>query len=166
MAILLRAMTAAEFGPYRACFIPDYAAEIAANYDVPLPAATDRAEREIERDLPDGPHTPGETLLCIVEDTLGQSPVGYLWHRANAGGGHSFLLDFQIVPEHRGKGYGAAALAALEAELARSGIGELRLRVAADNDRAQHLYRTRGFRTTGINMSKRLGQEAKDKPLR
>lgn len=155
MAIALRPMRADEFAAYVDCFVPDYAAEIAANYDVLPEAALAQARAEIDRDLHAGTDTTGHVLLCIVEGA-DDAPIGYCWYRPDREARHAFVLDFQLVPEHRGKGHGKAALAVLAAELAKAGFDEIRLRVAADNIRAQNLYRAGGFRPTGINMSKRI----------
>ncbi|HGG64167.1 MAG TPA: GNAT family N-acetyltransferase, partial [Rhodobacteraceae bacterium] len=64
---------------------------------------------------------------------------------------------FHILPPFQGKGLGKAALKALEALLLKQGITQIGLRVAADNSRAQGLYRAVGFRVTGVNMIRRIG---------
>ncbi|CAN7492060.1 GNAT family N-acetyltransferase [Pararhizobium sp. LjRoot235] len=154
--IALRPMKATEFAAYLAYFIRDYAAEIAANYGLSETEGFARASREIADHLPDGPQTPGEVLLCIVNEA--DDHVGYLWYRPAPGERSAFISDFHILAAHQGRGYGRQALNALETHLAESGIAEIRLRVAADNERAQHVYKTSGFQTTGINMSKRIGE--------
>ncbi|WP_263071056.1 GNAT family N-acetyltransferase, partial [Enterobacter huaxiensis] len=47
-------------------------------------------------------------------------------------------------------------LRAFEEYLQGKGFKEIRLRVAGDNVRARHVYETRGFLVTGINMSKSI----------
>lgn len=159
MTIGLRAMTPAEFPAYRAAFVPDYAAEIVSNYGLSPAAAEAQAEREVDRDLPAGPETPGHVLLCVIDETTGDGPIGYIWYRADEDAGYAFVLDFQILSRHRGRGHGGRALAALEGLLAGAGFVEVRLRVAAENIRAQKLYQSGGFRPTGINMSKRFTRQ-------
>jgi len=154
--IALRPMKATEFAAYLAYFIPDYAAEIAANYGLSETEAFARASREIADDLPDGPQTPGEALLCIVNEV--DDHIGYLWYRPDPAERSAFISDFHILAAHQGRGYARQALNALESRLAESGIIEIRLRVAASNERAQHVYKASGFRTTGMNMSKRIGE--------
>ena len=154
--IALRPMKSTEFAAYLAYFIPDYAAEIAANYGLSEAEAFARASREIADDLPEGPQTPGEVLLWIVNEA--EDHVGYLWYRPDPAECSAFISDFHILAAHQGRGYGRQALDALETRLVENGISEIRLRVAADNERAQHVYKTSGFRTTGINMSKRIGE--------
>ncbi len=157
MAIALRPMRTDEFPAYVSYFVPDYAAEIAANYDLPADAAEAQARREIEKDLPAGADTPEQVLLCIIDDERDDDPIGYCSYRPNTDARLVFIYDFHIRPEYQGKGYGKAALAQLEARLVAAGFEQIQLRVAADNARAQHVYRSGGFRVTGINMSKRIG---------
>lgn len=154
--IRLRPMQPSEFVAYLAYFIPDYAAEISANYDVDIAAATARAEREVAADLGQGVETPGQVLLCIVEGDAGTAPLGYLWCKPNRDSQSVFISDFYLYPAHRGQGHARAALSALEDMFAGSGFGDLRLRVAADNEKAQRVYRAAGYQVTGINMRKPL----------
>ncbi len=156
--ISLRPMLAHEFPDYLAYFIPDYAAEISSNYDVDIDAATARAKREVAADLGQGVETPGQVLLCIVDGDAGDAPVGYLWCKPNSESGSVFISDFYVAPDHRGKGYAKAALAALEHMFAGVDYGDLRLRVAADNERARRVYEAAGYQITGINMRKPLAQ--------
>jgi len=152
-------MRADEFDAYTAWFIPDYAAEISSNYDVDAAEARARAERAVVEELGSGVDTPGQELLCIVpENDRDGAALGYFWCIPTPATGVVFISDFFILPDRRGKGHGRAALAALEAWLAGQGFAELRLRVAADNARAERLYRDAGFRVTGINMKKALPQ--------
>lgn len=158
--IRLRKMQAGEFQDYLAYFIPDYAAEISANYDVDPQAACVRAEQEVEADLGQGVDSPGQDLFCIAIDGARDAPVvGYFWCKPGGNGGAVFISDFCILPPFRGKGYAKQALAALEVEYAGAGYSDIRLRVAASNVRAQYLYQAAGFQATGINMRKPLAEE-------
>ena len=85
------------------------------------------------------------------------SPVGSLWCKPEETGKTVFISEFYVLPGHRGKGYAKSALIALEDMFARTGHREARLRVAADNEKAQRLYLAAGYRTTGINMRKSFG---------
>lgn len=155
MDISLRPMRADEFGGYLDYFVPDYAAEIASNYGLPHDEALMRASREINEDLAQGVDTVGHELLCI---TCKADVVGYLWYKPDHVARSVFIYDFCILPAHQGKGYGKQALSAFEAMLAGDGFEQIGLRVAADNERAQHLYLKGGFRATGINMIRRIEQ--------
>jgi len=64
------------------------------------------------------------------------------------GGTDGFIDDIYIVPEHRGRGLGRAALDLALSESRNHGIRVLLLEVEADNDRAYHLYTSIGFTDT------------------
>jgi ribosomal protein S18 acetylase RimI-like enzyme len=155
-------MLQTEFCSYLDYFIPDYAAEIEANYAMSAPDARIRAEREIASDLPAGPQTAGEDLLCILSATGPDELLGYLWYRSDKTRRSAFICDFCILPAQQGNGRGRDALLAFEAMLHAQGYDEIKLRVAADNARAQHTYAAGGFRVTGLNMAKRIA--AKGEP--
>ena len=154
--VRLRPLRAEEFDGYLTYFVPDYAAEIAQNYDLDLATATRRAENAVATELAQGVDTPGQVLLCIENDDAGGAPLGYVWCKPDANGETVFISDFYVDPAHRGQGVGRAALAALENRFAGRGCRELRLRVAASNDGARRLYEASGFGVTGINMSKQV----------
>jgi RimJ/RimL family protein N-acetyltransferase len=156
--ISLRPMRADEYAAYLDYFIPDYATEITANYQLSPVESRLQALREIDEDLPQGVATPGQVLLCIIDSISGEdSIIGYLWYRPDIPARSIHISDFHIFAVHQGKGYGKEALAALELELSKTGITQIKLRVAEDNKRAKHLYDVSGFRVTGVNMSKAIG---------
>ena len=153
--IHLRQMRADEFPDFVAYFVPDYAAEISANYDVDIGSARTKAEQDVKDDLGLGVDTPGQILLCILRDgDESNQPVGYLWCKSDNAERFVFISDFYVQPHHRGNGYGKLALKALEAMFEKTDHTEIRLRVAADNKIAQQLYLAAGFHATGINMRK------------
>lgn len=156
MGITLRPMRGDEFDGYLEYFIPDYAAEIESNYGLGLEEARARAVREIGEDLAQGVETVGQVLLCIIN---AEDLVGYLWYKPDHTARTAFIYDFYILPAHRGQGYGKQALIQLETHLATEGILQIGLRVAADNAPAQSMYNKGGYRTTGINMIKRIGSD-------
>jgi ribosomal protein S18 acetylase RimI-like enzyme len=158
--IHLRQMRGHEFPDFVAYFVPDYAAEISANYDVDIDVARTRAEQTISDDLGQGVDTVGQVLLCIVRDDDAEDrPIGYLWCTPDKAGETVFISDFYIYPNHRGFGFGKRALNALEAMFRATGHTDIQLRVATNNQIAQHLYTAAGFRTTGINMRKPIATE-------
>lgn len=155
--ISFRPMRDGEYPAYLDYFIPDYAAEISANYGLSNLEALAQAEREIAHDLPLGVDTLGEVMLCVINQTPeAESVVGYLWYRPDLENRSVFIKDFCISATHQGKGFGKQALIALETELARTGFEQIKLRVAESNKRAKHVYEIIGFRVTGVNMSKTI----------
>ena len=61
-----------------------------------------------------------------------------------------------MYEKFRGNGFGKAAIVALEQELPKIGVTQIKLRVAFDNPRALGLYEKLGFMVTGHNLSKNL----------
>ncbi len=151
--ITLRPITADEFPAFAAYFVPDYAAEIVANYGGTLADALSQAAQDMNDDLPKGADTPGEILMCIVNTG---AVIGYLFYTLNSATKSAFIKDFHVLPPHQGKGHGTAALACLQDQLKSQGITQIRLRVAAKNAAAHRLYTKLGFFPTGINMAKTL----------
>jgi ribosomal protein S18 acetylase RimI-like enzyme len=153
----LRPMRDSEYAAYLDYFIPDYAAEVAASYGLSADDALARVRREIAADLPEGVHTDGHQLLCLVDPAgAADEVIGYLWFKADAAKRSVFINDFEILPPHRGKGLGKQAMAVLADALQGQGFEQIKLRVAPDNARARHVYEATGFQVTGINMSKSL----------
>ena len=77
----------------------------------------------------------------VVE--LSGSPVGTL--RVIRDGSDAAIYGFAIHPSWQGRGIGRAALRRVCEQLLDDGAGQVRLEVAADNDRALRLYTSIGF---------------------
>jgi [ribosomal protein S18]-alanine N-acetyltransferase len=65
-------------------------------------------------------------------------------------GGQADVLTLAVAAHRWGEGIGTALLEGLLSEAARRGCTEIFLEVRVDNDRAQRLYRRRGFTDIGI----------------
>lgn len=154
---MLKPMEADHYSHFLDYFIADYATEIAANYGLEHSAAKDRAINEINQDLQLGIDTPGHTLVCLVDvQANAERIVGYLWYKLDTKMRDIYVCDFYVFPAEQGKGYGKQAIRLLEKEAAKTGVQQIKLRVAANNPRARNLYDACGFHVTGINMSKRI----------
>ena len=149
--ISLRPMKPDEFQPYLDHFIPQYVADLVANYAMSPDKAHKRVIKELETDFPDGVNTKKQTLMCIETDT---QTVGVLWYNTN---NHmAFIAEFEIYAEFQNQGLGTQTMRALEEHLVKHGITEIHLRVAADNPRAQRLYAQLGFVVTGVKMMRKF----------
>lgn len=160
--IRLLPMSEQHYPAYCACFIEEYAQDLASNQGHDLATARHKAEASLQRYLPQGVASAGHHLLCILpaEEAVApaeEGPLGYLWHAIDSDGAATFIYDFYVAPAHHSRGIGKAAMALLEAELRSLGIRQITLRVAHDNPRALALYQEAGFAITGYNMAKRLG---------
>jgi ribosomal protein S18 acetylase RimI-like enzyme len=142
---------------WRVASIRGYATDMVRVGTWPREGAEERAAAMFARLVPDGPHTPGQEFRSIV--TRAGEVVGALWFAAEEEVGHgaAYIWDIVIDPAHRGRGYGRAAMEALE-PLARSlGYDRIRLHVFGDNAVARHLYRAVGYDETNVTMMKRIG---------
>ncbi|GMA36426.1 hypothetical protein GCM10025876_26300 [Demequina litorisediminis] len=82
--------------------------------------------------------------------------VGYLWiGRDNSGDPSSWWVwDVLVEPEHRGKGYGRAAMLLAEDHARDNGARTLGLSVFGHNDAARRLYTSVGYDITTVKMRK------------
>lgn len=155
--ISFRAMTEKEYSAYLEYFIHDYAYEIGSNYEISQRDSLARAKQEISQLLPKGVKTYGQVLLCIVaQSDKTNNHLGYLWYKPDTAMRTAFIYDFHIFNSSQGLGLGKQSLRAFEEYLQAKDFKEIRLRVAGDNARAQHIYLTSGFGITGVNMSKSI----------
>ena len=153
--VRFRDMTADEFAAFRAWLIEDYASDIARNYHTALDDARHSSEQQISEILPDGLATPNHLLFVLLAVSTGE-PVGHLWCHLEPDKRLAFVYEIVIQEPHRRHGYGRSALLQLEQLLMTQGIERLGLHVFGDNNRAQALYQSLGYRITGISMQKEL----------
>jgi len=84
--------------------------------------------------------------IVAVDDGVIAGYGGLLAQR----GGQADVLTLAVAGHRWGEGIGGALLDELLSEAGRRGCAEIFLEVRVDNDRAQRLYRGRGFTDVGI----------------
>lgn len=154
-SVALRPMTEDEFDALSTdAMWEGFAQERARNLGTPL--ELERAAAAQQRALLGaGLQTPGQ-LFWTVLDAAGR-PVGSLWVSLDEDVERGAHLSYIVIGEPgRGRGFGAAALAALERELLARDIRRLSLNVFGDNAAAQRLYRQAGYHVGAITMVKSL----------
>ncbi|MCG9599256.1 GNAT family N-acetyltransferase [Vibrio sp. Isolate25] len=144
-------MNDAEFRSYRSYSNKFRGLELAqANY-VSSEDGIRLANIELDECLPQGLDTPNNVLLSLEAKTQkGKSQIGYFWYGSNSD--NVFIYDFQVFPEFQGKGYGQKVFQILKEQWFSTGVVQVELLVAYENDRAFKLYQELGFQATGINM--------------
>ncbi len=118
--------------------------------------ALERAEHDFHELLPSGLETPGQHLFTVCAEG---EEVGMIWFAAvpTALRKIAFIYDFWIEESQRGRGYGRAALGALEAKVRQHGLSAVSLHVFGHNHAAIALYESSGYHVTNLNMTKELG---------
>ena len=152
--VTLRPMTEAEYAGMRAYLDEGYAQDIARAMDIPIEEARAAGAKQIAELLKDGLATEGHYLWKIIADQ--DDAVGDLWTFVDPGKRRAFIYFIGIDERGRGKGYGKAAMLALEAAVRPKGADHIDLNVFGDNPTAIRLYEGLGYLPTAINMRKML----------
>ncbi|MDX6914912.1 GNAT family N-acetyltransferase [Pectobacterium carotovorum] len=147
-------MAEGDYPEYRQFFILEYAQDLQDSRGYDAEKARAIATQSIDIALPQGVHTAANKLWCIYSADNEDVIIGYLWVVLNENA--AWVSDFCLLSGWRGRGFGKASLAALDAALAALGMGEIGLRVAVNNSVARALYEKSGFQITGFNMHKNL----------
>ena len=159
MAVRLVPMVAAQYERWYERSVQGYADEKVRAGNWPAEDALPRSREEFAKLLPRGLSTPDNWLFSIVDVESGIA-VGTLWLAALPGssdaGKKAFIYDFEIDADQRRKGYGRAALAALDETAREMGFAEIGLHVFGHNVAARALYDQAGYEVTNVNMSKKL----------
>jgi ribosomal protein S18 acetylase RimI-like enzyme len=153
--VTLQKMTEDEFSHYILHLTEGYAQDMSQNMDMPLEAARERSKKQISELLTEGVNTPDHLIYTVCLDGSLED-VGVLWVYTDKAKKEGFIYDIEIKEAYRGKGFGRAALLALEDQLIPLGIEKLGLHVFGDNHAAIHLYESVGYTATNIQMRKRL----------
>ena len=80
--------------------------------------------------------------------------MGYVWFACRPPAHELFLYHIRIKPAERRKGYGQAALAAIDQKAKELGCRAVWLNVFAHNQNAIDFYLSQGYRMAAIHMSK------------
>jgi ribosomal protein S18 acetylase RimI-like enzyme len=157
MGVRLRPITAEEFPAWRAAFGRSYAAGIAEHAGMSEADAARKADDDFARLMADGYETAGMHML-VIEDAAGET-VGRICYSVGpdpAGNDRVFLFEIFVDGGARGRGYGRAAMLALEEETRRHGLDRIALNVFGGNEVARGLYRSLGYVERAVLMSKSL----------
>ena len=150
--VTFRRMRADEFEAWTADHTRGYAEGMIAFAGLTREDAEAKAARDVAAVLPQGIATDG-TQLWVVEDASGRS-VGSVFLGMRDGA--AWLYDITIDEAERGRGYGRAAMLALEDEVRTLGFGDLALNVWGGNEVARSLYRSLGYVERSVGMKKAL----------
>ena len=149
--IVLRLLREDEYAGWDAAHRAEYARGLIAHVGMSPDDAEAKVERDVAGVLPDGLATPGTRIWAVEDDGRAVGTV-FLGIR-DAG---AWLYDITIAEAERGRGYGRAAMTALEDEVRSLGHSTIGLNVWGGNEVARGLYRSLGWVEESVHMRKRL----------
>jgi ribosomal protein S18 acetylase RimI-like enzyme len=152
MTVAFRPMTQAEYEHLRSWLDEDYAHDVAKAMAMSPEEAREAAQKQFAELLPTGLSSEGHHFWKIMAPD--GAAVGDLWVQLGPAKGRAFLYFIGIDEEFRGKGYGRAAMQALEAEVRPLGATRIDLSVFGDNATAIHLYQSLGYHIQAMGMRK------------
>lgn len=154
--VSLSPMVASRFQSWFDICTEEYAKDKQKTFGCTLDAARAFAKSSMSHYLSEGVDTPDHHFFEVINEQ--GAKVGSIWFavKTDFEQRSAFLYDIQIDDQHQGKGYGRAAMQALEREVSRLGIDTIALHVFAFNERALALYRSLGFEITDYSMAKKI----------
>jgi len=149
--IALRPLRADEYDAWDAAHRAEYERGLVEHVGMPRERAKAKVERDIAYVLPEGLATADTWIWAVEHDgrVVGTVFVGLR-------DGAAWLYDITIAEGERGKGYGRAAMTALQDEVRTLGHGAIGLNVWGGNDVARGLYRSLGWAEESVHMRKAL----------
>lgn len=158
-------MTEAEFGPWRELSIRQHAEQVSRATGKDLDDAVAESRELLPKMLPAGLATEGMHFFVVV-DEAGRE-LGWLWlGRGRSDPAAGFVYDIIVDADMRGRGYGRAAMVAVERFFQAQGTVRVGLDVFASNGVAHSLYESLGYRAIQIVMTKTLEEPAAQRDQR
>jgi ribosomal protein S18 acetylase RimI-like enzyme len=156
---VIRPMSAVEFAAFRASTVREYADQKVEAGEWPEAGAVEQAVQQTDSLLPQGQDTPGMVLLTA--EAPDGTVAGQIWVAVRSGATQTeaWIYAIEVRPEHRGRGYSRALLAAAERAAAGRGATAIGLNVFGHNAVARRLYETSGYEITAVQMSKPLSAD-------
>jgi len=149
--VTLRPLRDDEYAAWDVEHRRQYARGLVEHADLTPEEAEAKVARDISAALPDGLATAG-VHVWVVEDEGRRIGTVFFGLR----GAEAWLYEITIDEGKRGKGYGRAAMLALEEEARRLGHDRLALNVWGGNEVARGLYRSLGYVEQAVQMRKAL----------
>jgi ribosomal protein S18 acetylase RimI-like enzyme len=142
-----RSLTDDEFGPWREAQVQAYAEDNLQRSGGDLERALARSRAEFAESLPDGLGTADTSIVVLTADVRagGSERVGHLWVAHHVEPATSFVYDVEVAPEHRGRGFGRAAMVVADRLARAAGDERVGLHVFGGNTTARRLYLSYGY---------------------
>ncbi|BFV59524.1 hypothetical protein KCMC57_up46280 [Kitasatospora sp. CMC57] len=140
--LAVRRLTEQEYPAWYAGETAAYVADIVRAGALTPEQARQKSDRDFERYLPQGYLTPGHAFYAME---AGGEVIGTGWVNHGFLPGVTFGFSLEVHPEHRGKGYGRAAMAVGEWATRQGGDEAMMFNVFGGNEVAMRLYDATGF---------------------
>ncbi|WP_329366051.1 GNAT family N-acetyltransferase [Streptomyces sp. NBC_01483] len=155
--VTARPMTQTEYPEWLASEKAAYVGDIVRAGALSPEEAVRKSDRDFAKLIPEGLATPDNTFL-VLETAGEQIGTGWLKHGDLPGVTYGYSLHIQ--EQHRGKGYGRAAMAAGERATLAAGDSALMFTVWGGNEVAMNLYTSAGYQVIEENRSIDLPRSA------
>lgn len=155
MRVTLRPVDAAGLADYLSTAVANLARELSAAMRLPLAEARERARRsvgEVIRGPEPSDIRDGAFLCSVIRPDGGVVGVVLFGHQADRR--RYYIWDIVIDRVCRGRGYGRAAMEAIEEHGRARGVEVIELNVFARNTVARQLYDSLGYAEAGVRMIK------------
>ncbi|WP_037678352.1 GNAT family N-acetyltransferase [Streptomyces griseus] len=140
--VTARPMTQAEFTEWLASEKAAYVGDIVRSGALSPEEAVRKSDRDFAQLIPEGLATPDNTFL-VLETARERIGTGWLKHGYLPGVSYGYSLA--VHEQHRGKGYGRAAMAVGERATLAAGDSALMFTVWGGNEVAMNLYTSAGY---------------------
>ncbi|OEJ32419.1 GNAT family N-acetyltransferase [Streptomyces subrutilus] len=140
--LTVRRLTEEEYPGWYAAEEAAYIADIVRAGALTPEEAKEKSDQDYARYLPQGYLTPGQAFYVME---AGGQAVGTGWVGHGFLPGVTFGFSLEVYEEHRGKGYGRAAMAVGEWATRQGGDEAMMLNVFGGNEAAMSLYDSAGF---------------------
>ncbi|WP_371619168.1 N-acetyltransferase family protein [Streptomyces sp. NBC_00454] len=140
--LTVRRLTEEEYPGWYAGEEAAYIADIVRAGALTPAQAKEKSDQDFEKFLPQGYLTPGHAFYALEAE--GQV-IGTGWVNHGFLPGVTFGFSLEVYEEHRGKGYGRAAMAAGEWATRQGGDEAMMFNVFGGNEVAMSLYDNTGF---------------------
>jgi GNAT superfamily N-acetyltransferase len=151
-------MTEAEFDSFMEISMQDQAQGQVRAGRMPAERADDIIQEQRDFLLPEGLATPNHFFFSIEDEGSG-TQVGGLWYTIDEEKRRLFVMDVQVKPEHRRRGYGTQAFRLMEKQARKRGITTIALHVFRHNHSARAMYEKLGYVGQDEMMSKELSAD-------
>ena len=150
----------APYRQYRKHLVRDYAADKVRAGAWSAADAENRAAKDVDVLLPEGPATRNHFLYTVRDDAL-PAEVGTVWFalRDSDVGRSVWIYDIIIHETFRRQGYASRTLDLVEHKAGELGARSVELHVFGHNHGARTLYDKMGYNVTSITMTKPIRPE-------